>query len=79
MSNPFRSYSFEGTWWWFCLMFLALFGIIVLGALADSYSCSSRAERMGFPSSYGPFEGCLIRVEGKWIPYDSYRTIGNLE
>lgn len=47
--------------------------------MMDSYSCDSKARKMGFESSYEPIEGCMIKVNGKWIPKEQYRVLGDVD
>lgn len=59
------------------IVMLVLFS---LGACGYSeLQCSSKAEKMGFKSDYGPIQGCMIQVEKAWIPIDSYRTLGGVD
>ena len=50
---------------------------VVVGALFlfNSYVCSSRWEKSGFATSWGPIQGCLIQHEGRWIPEENYRDM----
>lgn len=42
----------------------------------ESVSCDAQAKAMGFPSSYGPVQGCLIEPHpGDWIPLKNYRGL----
>jgi hypothetical protein len=51
-------------------------GIIGLAILVASYKCQAKWELSGFTSSYGPWQGCLIRMaNGVWIPAENYRDI----
>lgn len=56
------------------LLLLFLFAFFMYGW--NSSSCETRAEKMGFQSEYGWQEGCMIRVKDRWIPIESYRTVG---
>lgn len=54
----------------------AIFGTVLIGGqVFKSYSCSSRASKMGKTSSYGPIQGCMIEYQpGFWVPIDQYRV-----
>lgn len=41
----------------------------------DWYSCESKAAEQGLENQWGPFKGCLIKVDGKWIDYDKWRVM----
>jgi hypothetical protein len=43
----------------------------------SEYGCDSKAKMMGFKYDYGPIQGCMIKVESKWIPIESYRTLND--
>lgn len=63
--------------WWAWLLIAAACPVIGFGA--SSWGCSSKAAAMGIESSYGPLKGCMIRVDRKWIPIESYRVLGGPE
>lgn len=37
--------------------------------------CSAKAEKMGFECDWGVVQGCMIKVNGKWMSMESYRVI----
>lgn len=49
--------------------------IIGLAAFIDSTECSSKSAAMEFEKSWGPFQGCMIRVDGKFMPLASYKVV----
>jgi hypothetical protein len=53
--------------------------MVLIAIGLDELSCSSKAEKMGFKSDYGPIQGCMIHVDKAWIPIEQYRTIGGVE
>lgn len=54
--------------WFVCAIFTAW-------ALLASASCSSRSEKMGVRSAWGPLQGCMIEYRpGKWIDINRYRA-----
>lgn len=58
---------------------IVIFIFLFLGVycVAPEFACSSKASQMGFKYDYAPFQGCMIKVENKWIPLESYRTLGD--
>lgn len=61
------------------LVFLAVFALILLCMgimyLVHSTRCSSQAKMMGTEHDYALFQGCMIKIKGKWIPLQNYRNI----
>lgn len=46
------------------------------GALALDYaSCRSKSTAMNVEHSYGPLQGCMVRVNGRWLPIESVREV----
>ena len=43
--------------------------------LLSTWSCSAKADAMQLPHDYAVLQGCMIKVEGRWIPLESYRTV----
>ena len=41
----------------------------------DESSCRSKAQKMGFECDWGIEYGCMINVNGKWMPIKAYRVI----
>lgn len=65
-----------------------MFGAIVFGSIAAlfigifwgvfqlaAYGCERRAAVMKVKYDYGPIIGCMIEVNGQWIPLSSFRVI----
>lgn len=50
-------------------------GILLLACVVDWYGCESKATAQALEHQWGPFKGCLIKVEGKWIDYDKWRVM----
>lgn len=53
------------------LMFAALVGLVVW--LGDT-RCTNQWKRSGFEYSYAMVQGCMIKVDGRWIPASNYRV-----
>lgn len=53
---------------------VVIFGIAFTGTGDTNYlECKSKAKKMGFESDWGPIQGCMIKVHGKWIDINKYR------
>lgn len=52
--------------------FVGLMGLAIAG---ENYKCSSRAELMQLEKSYGPLQGCMVKVRGKWLPLSAIREV----
>lgn len=59
---------------WYCI---AVIAVMLIGALVfSSYRCSSRWAMSGLSTSWGPMQGCLVKMpDGRWIPDDRVRDI----
>jgi hypothetical protein len=56
------------------LVLLAVSGLVWLAI--DTASCYSQARKMGFNSSWGPLQGCMVEFKpGKWIAIERYRAV----
>jgi len=59
---------------WFGLIALAAF--LAVAAIVSSVQCSSRWGHSGLETSWGPIQGCLVKIEnGRWIPDDRVREV----
>lgn len=57
----------------FLFLFLAVIVGLIWGGIAlDRSSCTSKWQQAGFEADYGPLKGCLIKVNGAWLPADQY-------
>ena len=61
----------------FCGLFLAVMVFVVAVAIGIWYpvarcECSSKAEKLGLEYSFGLFQGCFMKKDGKWVDYDRY-------
>jgi hypothetical protein len=57
--------------------FLAMGAVVVIGYwVIGGYACHARWERSGMPTSWGLFQGCLVRMpDGRWLPERALRDI----
>lgn len=51
--------------------------ILPIIAWGDYASCNSRWAKSGYETSWGPLQGCLIKVDNKWIPDKMLRRFEN--
>lgn len=62
-------------------VFIAIGTIVILalsiaaGIWLSSASCYAKWEKAGYETSYGPMQGCMVRVGGKWIPVETIRDV----
>lgn len=55
------------------LAFILIIGVVVAAAMAaERTGCASRATLMELKFSWGPFQGCMVRHDGRWDPLDQY-------
>jgi hypothetical protein len=57
------------------MMLIVLVFAWTLGYLFGSTACDNRWSESGFAHRYEIIGGCMIEVEGVWIPEDRYRAI----
>ena len=62
------------------LLYLFGLAVIVVACLGITYcgtwyECDSKATEQGLEHQWGPFKGCLIKVDGKWVDYDKWRVM----
>lgn len=63
-------------------------GFIVVGIISSPFwvigllvawlgaaTCSAQATKMGFESSWGPLQDCMIKVNGRFVPLSAYKVI----
>jgi hypothetical protein len=50
---------------------VALLGYMLFDSITG-YSCDKTSSAMGVEHQYGFVKGCLISVNGTWIPIDNY-------
>lgn len=61
--------------WGFIIFCMVLFcSFIGVAMFAENLTCSAKASKMGFEKSYGPFQGCMIKVKDRWVPIEKYRV-----
>ena len=56
-------------------LILGAIGLVIYAVIA-AWSCSSRWAQSGVSTSWGPIQGCLVRMpSGRWVPDDRVRDI----
>ncbi len=56
----------------FLTIFIPLFCLI---AGLNYAQCSSQASKMELEYSWGPLQDCMVRVDGKFMPIESYKVV----
>lgn len=57
-------------------LYALLFAAIIGGLCLFKYvSCHSKASMQEMECSYNPLQGCMVKVDGKWIDYDRLRVM----
>lgn len=57
------------------LVTVTFFGIIAGALLWPYYECHTKAEKQGLECSWGIIQGCMIKIDGKWVDYDRFRIM----
>ena len=61
------------------VVFLVMIGfvcvIFVPIGWAGYAQCASQASKMDVPYSWGILQDCMVQLDGKWIPLDSYKVV----
>ena len=58
----------------FATLAVVIGGLVTLVALGERKSCAIVADQMGVPHQWGFWTDCMIQVNGRWIPLDSFRV-----
>lgn len=58
---------------------VVFFGLLcfacVLGDCAwNDYTCGQLQAETGHPTKYAPTVGCLVQVDGQWVPQENWRA-----
>ena len=60
----------------FIAILLAVIALLLFICIkSDEVSCRSKAQKMGFECDWGIEYGCMINVNGKWMPIKAYRVM----
>ena len=58
------------------LLYVLLIAAIFGGAcIFKCVSCHLKASKQEMECSYNPLQGCMVKVDGKWIDYDRLRVM----
>ena len=63
--------------WTFIEIFVAIViaGIIAAVPFSDYMVCHSKAKAQGLECEWGFIQGCMVKIDGKWIDYDRLRIM----
>ena len=53
----------------------AFAAIIALVAMLDKATCYSKSSAMGLDSRWGVLTGCMVKVDGRYVPLDAIRYV----
>lgn len=54
-------------------LFMVL-SVVALAGARNRWKCRESADAMGVPWSFGYGKGCMIRIDQRWIPFESFRV-----
>lgn len=57
----------------FCAFYILFMVTIVY--FANKMTCETRSKMMGIESDYGLFTNCMVKIDGKWQPFNEYNTV----
>lgn len=57
------------------LVTVTIFGCLVFAGLRPYFECHTKAEKQGLECSWGIIQGCMVKIDGKWIDYDRLRIM----
>lgn len=58
--------------WMVILVILGIFGAVMA---SPYFGCRAKAEAQGLECEWGIFQGCMVKIDGKWIDYDRLRIM----
>ena len=50
------------------------FGLVTC---SENVQCHAAWKNSGYETSYGPFKGCQVHKDGRWLPSDAVRDLVN--
>ena len=53
-------------------LFMPIIGVAMWATYA---TCDSQSSKMGLEYSWGPFQDCMVKVDGLWMMLDIYKMI----
>ena len=63
-----------------CIIFFVATVVIALVTFLIAYplpryECSIKAEKQGLEYDFGLIQGCMVKIDGKWVDYDRFRIM----
>lgn len=60
----------------FLVSVLLVAAIMTLGALLFGWTtCMNKARMAQVEHSFGPLQGCMVRINGQWVPIENWRVL----
>lgn len=60
---------------WVIGLMLSFAVIAGISYVAGEIPCEAKADVMGLQHQFGLLEGCMIKVDKRWVPIESYRSL----
>lgn len=57
------------------LVTLVIAVVCAFSLFSDYFTCHSKAKAQGLECDWGFIQGCMVKVDGKWIDYDRLRIM----
>lgn len=54
---------------------IVIVGIMASALLWPYFECHTKAEKQGLECSWGIIQGCMMKIDGKWVDYDRIRIV----
>lgn len=60
----------------FAIVVIAAMGLVAfMGSCSwNEYTCSQLQAEIGKPTRYAVFVGCLVQIDGQWVPVQNWRA-----
>lgn len=58
--------------WLVAITILVIMGVAMF---TPYFTCHSKAKAQGLECQWGIMQGCMVKVDGKWIDYDRLRIM----
>lgn len=59
-----------------CLALVVAIAVMTGAVCAFKFaSCHFKASKQELECSYNPLQGCMVKIDGKWIDYDRLRVM----
>lgn len=55
------------------LVFIA--GLVGAYPFLQYLECHTKAEKQGLECTWGIIQGCMVKIDGKWVDYDRFRIM----